>query len=252
MATTHTDAPGGADRDTGYRAPVTTDQEVGHRADDRIRTHPTQGPTSRRIPGGLSRSRDVRRSTHRWARWLHVYTSMIALVVILFFGITGLTLNHPSWTFGDAIETTTHAGTLPFTVTGDDGSVDFLSVSEYVRDTYGVTGSVDSFDAVAGEGSIAYRNAGYAADLFFDLETGSFELTVEQQGWVGVMNDLHKGRDTGSAWSWVIDAAAVFLVVVALTGLVMQLFLRKRRFSALAWAAGGGVAVVAVALVTLG
>ncbi len=50
--------------------------------------------TSRTDAGGTSQQ--TKRNTHRWARWIHVYTSMVALVVVLFFGITGITLNHPS------------------------------------------------------------------------------------------------------------------------------------------------------------
>ncbi len=48
-------------------------------------------------------STHVKRETHRWARLIHVYTSMIALLVVLFFAVTGLTLNHPEWTFGSDV-----------------------------------------------------------------------------------------------------------------------------------------------------
>ena len=192
-----------------------------------------------------------KRGLHRWARVLHVYSSMIALVIVLFFGVSGITLNHPTWTFGDQVELTTESGILPVATTMEDGSVDFLTISEYVREEFGVTGSVNSFDLTNGEGSIAYKNPGYSADLFFDVETGEFELTIEQQGWVAVMNDLHKGRDTGTAWKWVIDISAGFLVVISLTGLVMQLFLRKRRRSALISSAVGALVVVGLIAYTL-
>ena len=66
------------------------------------------------------------------------------------------------------------------------------------------------------------------------LTTGAYTFAVEQQGWVGVLNDLHKGRDTTTTWKWIIDVSAVFLVVVAITGLVIQAVYRKRRRSALA------------------
>jgi hypothetical protein len=130
--------------------------------------------------------------------------------------------------------------------------VDFLSISEFVHDEYGVGGSVDSFDVTSGEGSIAYKNPGYVADLFFEVDSGAFELTIEQQGWVAVMNDLRKGRDTGTLWSWVIDVAAGFLVVISVTGLAMQLFLARRRRSALISAAVGSVLLVGLVVVTLG
>lgn len=55
-------------------------------------------------------ARSARRTTQRVARWLHVYTSMIALFIVLFFGVTGITLNHPDWTFGDATSRTANIG----------------------------------------------------------------------------------------------------------------------------------------------
>src|SRR5690348_14608346 len=35
-------------------------------------------------------------------RWLHIYLSMFGLAAVLFFSVTGLTLNHPTWFFGEA------------------------------------------------------------------------------------------------------------------------------------------------------
>ena len=35
-------------------------------------------------------------------RWLHIYLSMFGLAVVLFFSVTGITLNHPDWFFGGA------------------------------------------------------------------------------------------------------------------------------------------------------
>lgn len=176
---------------------------------------------------------------------------MVALLVVLFFGITGLTLNHPTWTFGDGVDSETVTGQLPVKPKRADGAVDFLAISEFARETYNVKGHVDSFDVVNAQGSIAYKKPGYSADLFIDVNTGSFELRVEQQGWVSVLNDLHKGRDADSPWRWLIDVSAVFLVAISLTGLTMQFVLRKRRRSALIVAAGGAVLCAALALLTL-
>ena len=33
-------------------------------------------------------------------RWLHIYLSMFGLAAVLFFSVTGITLNHPDWVFG--------------------------------------------------------------------------------------------------------------------------------------------------------
>ncbi len=197
-----------------------------------------------------------RNRLHHWARWLHVYTSMIALLIVLFFGATGITLNHPTWTFGDDATERTEAGTLPFPTMSADGTIDWLPIAEYMRSEHDVNGSVDNFSTTgdgAGEtGTIVFKNAGYSADLEFEVTTGDYDLVISEEGLVAVMNDLHKGRDTGDGWRWVIDVSAAFLVVISLTGLVMQFFLRKRRRSALTVAALGGAIAVALILVTLG
>ena len=158
--------------------------------------------------GGAGWSRRRSATTNRWMRWLHAYTSMISLVVVLFFGVTGLTLNHPTWTLGDAIDRSVDEGTLP--------------------GGYRTDGGVD-----------------------FSVETGEYELTVEQQGFVGVMNDLHKGRDAPGSWKWIIDISAGLLVLVAVTGLGIQLFQRKRRTRALVFAGVGLVLTILFVCIAL-
>jgi hypothetical protein len=56
---------------------------------------------------------------------------------------------------------------------------------------------------------------------------------------VGLINDLHKGRDTGPAWSLFIDVSAILLALVSLTGMILLLFLKRRRSSGLVIAALG-------------
>ncbi len=58
---------------------------------------------------------------------------------------------------------------------------------------------------------------------------------------VAVLNDLHKGRDTGKKWSAVIDFSAVLMTLVSLTGLTLIFFLHKRRFSGLVLVAVGAL-----------
>jgi hypothetical protein len=45
---------------------------------------------------------------------------------------------------------------------------------------------------------------------------------------------LHKGRDSGNAWSTIIDVSAVLMTLVSATGLVLIFFLRKRLASGMA------------------
>ncbi len=184
-------------------------------------------------------------------RWVHVYLSMVAFVVILFFGVTGLLLNHPGWLGGDKIVVTTVEGTLPASVKAGTGDVEFLAVSQFVRSEHNLSGEVTNFDQVGTEGSINYTGPGYGASVRFDVVTLDYEITVREEGFVNAMRDLHTGSDTGSAWTLAIDVAAVFLVLVSLTGLAIQVLMRKRRFSALAWLAAGSLVTLLLIWLTM-
>lgn len=184
-------------------------------------------------------------------RWIHVYSSMISMLVVLFFGLTGITLNHPNWTFGQNPTNDVHTGTLP-AGWDNNGTIDFLNISEYVRNHYGVKGAVADYSATSTDGLITYAAPGYAADLTFAVPAGTFKLTIEQQGVLAVMNDIHKGRDTDASWGWVIDVSGGFLVLVALSGLGIQLFQKKRRRSALLIATGATLVTLLLIYVALG
>ena len=78
---------------------------------------------------------DAKRATNKWSRLIHVYTSMAALLWVLFFGITGITLNHPTWSIGDSSTTATETGVLPMSPK-TNGAIDYLMVSEFDRELH--------------------------------------------------------------------------------------------------------------------
>ena len=182
----------------------------------------------------------------KWTRLIHVYLSMVSFAVVFFFAATGLTLNHADWTFGTKSQRVITTGLVPVNaVTGTNP--DWFTITEHVRDVDHVRGSVTQKDSDGHQVTLSFRAPGYSADLRADAATGSYELTVEQHGWVAAMNDLHKGRDSRRSWHWLIDLSAGVLIVVSASGLVLQFYLRKRRRSALTSLVIGAV-VVAIAV----
>ncbi|WP_338875911.1 PepSY-associated TM helix domain-containing protein [Spirosoma sp. SC4-14] len=181
----------------------------------------------------------------RWAglaRWLHLYLSVVSFVLVLFFAVTGLTLNHADW-FDDATVTTDLKGKVnPRWVAGTDtATVNKLAIVEYLRATHQLKGSVSEFRIDDRECSLSFHGPGYSADAFVKRSDGTYEVTETKMGLVAVLNDLHKGRDTGQGWAWVIDIAAVFMTLVSVTGLALLLVLKKRRVSGLGWMLLGAV-----------
>ena len=199
-------------------------------------------------------ARPVRRQrnlTNKWMRRLHMWTSMTSLLIVLFFSVTGITLNHPSWTFGQDPVVADAKGVLPVgsvSGTGEAAAVEWLAVSEYLR-SQGITGEITDHSVQNGEGSISYRGPGYAADVTFSVTTRAYELRTTRSGLVAVFNDLHKGRHASPLWKWIIDITAALLVVMSLTGIVLQLTIRRTRRLGLVLSGVGFV--LAVVLIVL-
>jgi hypothetical protein len=193
--------------------------------------------------------------------WLHIYLSMFGLAAILFFSVTGLTLNHPDWFFAGAERSTQAEGRLdtkwlhldassaaPGNEADPSRQVAKLEVVEHLRKAHSVRGALAEFRVDDRECLVTFKGPGYAADAFIDRDTGRYNLTQTYHGFIAVVNDLHKGRDTGPIWSVVIDASAVLMTVVSLTGLILLFYLRLRRSPGLAVVLVGTAAVVAVVL----
>jgi len=165
----------------------------------------------------------------KWAanssRWLHIYLSMISFAIVFFFAVTGITLNHPDW-FGAGTQTTVAVkGQLTVPCASK------LEVVEHLRARHAVRGALSDFRIEEQQCAVSFKGPGYAADTFIDRATGAYDLTITTTGVIALLNDLHKGRDTGPGWAWVIDVSAVLLILVSVTGTILLWFIHKRRLS---------------------
>lgn len=182
-----------------------------------------------------------KKRTAALSRWLHLYLSMLCFLIVLFFAVTGLTLNHTQWFDGKQVERKLE-GKVPvaWVNNADTSKIKKLEIVELLRSKFDIKGYVSDFFIEDEQCTVAFKGPGYSADAFVNREDGSLQLTELRLGLVAVINDLHKGRDTGKGWSWLIDISAVFLTLVSLTGLIMLFFLKKRRLSGLIITVIGG------------
>ncbi len=169
------------------------------------------------------------RTLHQW----HWISSAVCLVAMLGFAITGITLNHAAQISAEPVVRAGKAklpapllATLA-TPTSDKALppavADWLSSNIDTR--VGTTPGEWSDDEVY----LALPRPGGDAWLSIDRHSGALETEVTDRGWISYFNDLHKGRNTGAAWPWFIDAFAVACVVFAGTGLfLLQLHSRHR------------------------
>ncbi len=174
----------------------------------------------------------LKRRTAKISRWLHIYLSMISFTIVLFFSVTGLTLNHADY-FQGQTRTRQQKGNLnsSWVSPTDTNRIGKLAIVEFFRNRFSVKGALSDFRIEDTQISVAFKGPGYEAAAFIDRKTGAFELTESSTGLIGFVNDLHKGRDTGKTWAWVIDISAILMTLISLSGLILLLFIKRKRLN---------------------
>jgi uncharacterized protein len=168
------------------------------------------------------------------ARWLHIYLSMISFAIVFFFAITGLTLNHAD-KFANQLHSVQEKGKLNVNWVNNTDTLKIakLEIVEYLRKNNSIKAAMSDFRIDDSQIGVSFKGPGYAADAFINRETGEYDLTKTSAGFVGIINDLHKGRDTGAGWSLFIDISAILLTLVSLSGMLLLLFIKRKRISGL-------------------
>src|SRR5882757_6216518 len=107
----------------------------------------------------------LRRKTAIVTRWLHIYLSMASFAVVLFFAVTGLTLNHADW-FANTEKTIRSTSQMPhewLRVPNRDDPAK-LEIVEYLRTANKLHGAVSDFRVEGNQISVSFKAPGYTAD----------------------------------------------------------------------------------------
>jgi hypothetical protein len=181
------------------------------------------------------RRADWLRVLHRW----HWISAALSLAGMLVFAATGITLNHAG-----AIEARPEVATRTATLGGaaldaaraaaeaHDGKDAPLprEVRDWLRAEWGLRVGTRDAEWSGGEAYLSLPRPGGDAWLSLDAATGALEYERTDRGAIAFLNDLHKGRNTGVAWRWFLDAFALACLVFCITGLcLLQIHGGKRR-----------------------
>lgn len=94
----------------------------------------------------------------------------------------------------------------------------------WVADTWSIDIPAQPAEWSDDEVYLALPRPGGDAWLRVGLDDGEVEYELTERGWISWLNDLHKGRHTGPAWSWFIDIFAAACLVFSITGLLILKF----------------------------
>lgn len=163
-------------------------------------------------------------------RWLHIYLSMLGFGAIMFFAATGITLNHPTWFGGSALQVEDISDKFPSDWLRDERTD--LEIAEALREKHQLHGKVTEFHEDELEYMLVYKSPAYAADVFIDRESGDYTVTITSANLIAALNDLHKGRDTSPTWKAIgIDGAALLMILFSLSGFALLFYIKRRRLS---------------------
>lgn len=171
----------------------------------------------------------------KWIRLIHSYSAMAVLISMLFFAFTGITLNHRDWFSSDS-KTSIREFPLPEEIFAK-GNTEIKPVleAEKVRDwlvkEHDLLGKNIALDWDEDERLLSLdvkRPGGYS---FAEIDVSERIVVLESNdyGAIALMNDLHMGRNSGSAWSLFIDLSSIAMLLFSLTGLWLVLPQKRRK-----------------------
>jgi uncharacterized protein len=169
---------------------------------------------------------------HTW----HWVSAAVSLVGMMLFAVTGITLNHAA-AIDAAPKVSQRSATLPpplvrlLSATPAKADAPLPeAVAAQVAASVGIDPRGKPGEWSDGEVYVSLPRPGGDAWVSIDRASGAISAELTDRGWVSYLNDLHKGRNSGSAWFWFIDVFAAACVVFTITGLLLlQLHARNRR-----------------------
>ncbi len=171
---------------------------------------------------------------YRQCRIWHGYLSAFAFLALLFFSLTGISLNHPGWLKRPpqaVVETTVRLTPAELAQVSGDGAG--AALARIVGQRVKLRGEYKDAEVAGPSVFVRMQGVGGNSDLQADLTSGEVRVAVEPADTLEVLDALHRGETAGAAWRLLIDIAGVVLIAMSLIGYVLFLSLRMRLATAL-------------------
>ncbi|MGA6136114.1 PepSY-associated TM helix domain-containing protein [Acinetobacter dispersus] len=186
-----------------------------------------------------------RRDFYRHARYVHGWLSAFAFIVLIFFAATGLLLNNPDW-FKSSNDEQIAKITLPpaFVSAIQKQENPTQAILDFVRDKQPLIGRYKSSEVMDGEVMIRLESPAGSTDLWVLMDQGEVEITQKPATTVSLLNDLHRGKNVGATWHWLIDISAIIIILLSLAGYILFLTIKTRLMTHLLLTAASLAAII--------
>ncbi|WP_375410587.1 PepSY-associated TM helix domain-containing protein [uncultured Methylobacterium sp.] len=186
----------------------------------------------------LARAKRAKARRAFWMKQLYAWhwvSSGLCLVGMLLFAVTGITLNHAGRFEGKpAVES--REASLPPDLKASLAALPATGratlpgpVSDWLKTTLGVSAGTREAELTRDEVLLSLPRPGGDGFVSLGRRDGAVLYERTGRGWISYLNDLHKGRHAGPAWSLFLDVFSGACLVFCLTGLVLLQFHSARR-----------------------
>lgn len=201
------------------------------------------------VETSAARAIDPRAKQKRRAWWLkqlhtwHWISAAVSLIGMVLFSVTGITLNHaadiPATPVVSRAQDVLPAAllselqaTAKRAVDRDEAPAMPEAIAAWLAAALEVEVDGRAVEWSADAAYVSLPRPGGDAWVNVDLATGEAESEVTRRGVISVLNDLHKGRHAGFAWSLFLDVFSVACLLFSLTGLwLLHLHSKGRRLT---------------------
>lgn len=183
----------------------------------------------------MNKKRNIRRRFFTFARLLHIYISTFLFGLLVFFCLTGITLNH-RW-YGDS-DKSDHKTILLSDIQIMEWGLDkknnwkpeLSKINNYFNLAHGFPHAhrIDIDDANK-ELHFDFKVPAGFANAVIQASDKTLHLEREQGGFLSIVNALHKGRYSGKTWFWIIDISAIVMMIFSITGIIILFHGKKHR-----------------------
>lgn len=165
-----------------------------------------------------------------WLRHMqqwHWISAAISLVGMLLFAVTGITLNHASQIDASPRITQLEAKLPADMLTQIKAAPTAAKVpvpqplADWIKGRIGIDVGGRPAEWSTSEVYVGLARPGGDAWLTIDRAGGDITYERTDRGWIAYLNDLHKGRNTGLAWSIFLDVFALACIIFCVTGFVL-------------------------------
>lgn len=161
---------------------------------------------------------------------LHAYLSAFAFLALMFFAVTGLLLNHPDWFGSGRDEPRDSIIHLPLVAIqqAQQQPQPEQALAALVAKKISLHGVLKQTDMIEPDMLLHFEGVGGSSDVSIDLSSGRTEVSNSDAQFSRIIQDLHRGKNSGAAWKWLIDISAIVILALSMFGFILFFSVRFR------------------------